>query len=111
MTATEIQAPAALAPYLTDFERYSRERPGAEPAFVQALRRAGLERFAALGFPTTRQEDWRLTSVAPIVQGTFHRSLGDPNGIAPEQIAPYDFPAAARLVFVDGRFSSRLSAS
>jgi Fe-S cluster assembly protein SufD len=110
MPATETQAPAALAPYLADFEQYRHER-SAEPAFVQALRRAGLERFAALGFPTTRQEEWRLTNVAPIVQGTFHRSQGDPNGIAPEQIAPYDFPAAARLVFVDGRFSSRLSSS
>jgi Fe-S cluster assembly protein SufD len=110
MPVTEIQAPAALAPYLADFEIYNRERLD-EPAFVQALRRAGLERFVALGFPTTRQEEWRLTSVASIAQGTFHRSQGDPNAVAPEQIAPYDFPAAARLVFVDGRFSSRLSSS
>lgn len=111
MTATEIQAPAALAPYLADFERFSQDRAGSEPAFVQALRRAGLERFAALGFPNHQQEEWRLTNVAPIAQGTFHRSQGDPSGVAPEQIAPYDFPAAARLVFVDGRFSSRLSSS
>lgn len=110
MPVTETQAPAALAPYLADFERYSQDR-GAQPAFVQALRRAGLERFSALGFPTTRQEEWRLTNVAPIAQGTFHRSQGDPNGIALEQIAPYDFPAAARLVFVDGRFSTRLSSA
>ncbi len=111
MTATQIQAPVTVAPYLADFERYNRERSGAEPAFVQALRRAGLERFATLGFPNTQQEEWRLTNVAPIAQGTFHRSQGDPNAVAPEQIAPYDFPAAARLVFVDGRFSSRLSSS
>src|SRR6202163_2121384 len=110
MTATEIQAPASLAPYLADFEIYNRERLD-EPAFVRALRRAGLERFATLGFPTTRQEEWRLTNVAPIAHGTFHRSQGDPNAIAPEQIAPYDFPAAARLVFVDGHFSSRLSST
>ncbi|HEX3553258.1 MAG TPA: Fe-S cluster assembly protein SufD [Thermoanaerobaculia bacterium] len=112
MPATEIQnAAAALAPYFADFERFQRERhPAAtEPAFVQALRRAGLERFSALGFPDTRQEEWRLTNVAPIVQGSFHRAVGDPNAVGPEQIAAYDFPAAARLVFVDGRFSTRLS--
>lgn len=114
MPMTETQAAATVAPYLADFERHSRERldqAGSEPAFVQALRRAGLERFAALGFPTTQQEEWRLTNVAPIAQGTFQRSQGDPNGVAPEQIAAYDFPAAARLVFVDGRFSSRLSSA
>ncbi|HEX4964183.1 MAG TPA: Fe-S cluster assembly protein SufD [Thermoanaerobaculia bacterium] len=111
MPATEIQIQASLAPYVADFERRQRERPTSEPAFVQALRRAGLDRFSSLGFPTTRQEEWRLTNVASIAQGTFHRAQGDPNAVAPEQIAPYDFPAAARLVFVDGRYSSRLSAA
>jgi len=110
MPATEIQnASAALAPYIADFERFQQGRPAGEPAFVQALRRAGLDRFSALGFPNTRQEEWRLTNVAPIAQGTFHRAQGDPNAVGPEQIAAYDFPAAARLVFVDGRYSARLS--
>jgi Fe-S cluster assembly protein SufD len=110
MPATEIQnASAVLAPYFADFERFQRELPAGEPAFVRALRQAAMERFAALGFPTLRQEEWRLTNVAPIAQGTFRRAQGDPDALEPEQIAPYDFAAAARLVFVDGRYSPRLS--
>ncbi len=113
MPATEIQNVSGLAPniapYLADFDRFQRELPAAEPAFVHTLRLRGLERFTALGFPNNKQEEWRLTNVAPIAQGTFHRAGSDPNAIDPEQIAPFDFPAAARLVFVDGRFSNRLS--
>src|SRR4051794_5784579 len=109
MPATEIQnvpgITSNLAPYLADFERFQRELPPAdtEPAFVQSLRRRGLERFMALGFPSNKQEEWRLTNVAPIAHGTFHRAGSDPNAVEPEQIAAFDFPAAARLVFVDGR--------
>ena len=33
-------------------------------------------RFAAVGFPTTRQEDWRFTNVAPIADATFALAQG-----------------------------------
>ena len=110
MPATEIQerAAAGVDRYLAEFERFRRERAG-EPAGLQALRRAAIERFADLGFPTLRQEEWRLTNVAPIVQGTFHWPQGAPDAVAPGLMAPHVFDAAARLVFVDGRFSPRLS--
>ena len=111
MPATEIRENAAtgVSGYLAEFERFQRELPAGEPAAVRALRRMAIERFAALGFPTPRQEQWRQINVAPIAQGTFHRPESDPEAVDPEQIAPFDFAAAARLVFVDGRLSTRLS--
>jgi Fe-S cluster assembly protein SufD len=112
MPETEIQqqAVAGVDRYLAEFERFRRERAD-EPAGLLALRRAAIERFADLGFPTLRQEEWRLTNVAPIVQGTFHWPQGDPDAVAPGLIAPNVFDAAARLVFVDGRFAPRLSST
>lgn len=100
------------APWLAEHERFLRELPAGEPAAVQALRRLGIERFAALGFPTLRQEDWRFTNVAPIVRGTFVRPETDPDAADPARLAVLDFgdlATAARLVFVDGRFSAKLS--
>jgi Fe-S cluster assembly protein SufD len=41
------------------------------PASIEALRRDARERFAALGFPTPRDEAWRYTSVAPILKTRF----------------------------------------
>jgi Fe-S cluster assembly protein SufD len=110
---TEIQAKAisGVAGFVAEHERFQRELPAGEPASIKALRRLAIERFAALGFPTLRQEEWRQTNVAPIVQGTFQRPESDPDAVSPERIAPFDFLADARLVFVDGRFSARLSSA
>jgi Fe-S cluster assembly protein SufD len=37
----------------------------------QALREAAFRRFSELGFPTTHDEDWRFTNVAPIARKDF----------------------------------------
>jgi Fe-S cluster assembly protein SufD len=42
-------------------------QPAAEP-WVRALREAAFQRFSELGFPTTHEEEWRFTNVAPIAR-------------------------------------------
>jgi Fe-S cluster assembly protein SufD len=42
----------------------------------RALRQAGFERFAELGFPTTHDEEWRFTNVAPIARTQFRMMPG-----------------------------------
>jgi Fe-S cluster assembly protein SufD len=39
-----------------------------EQTWVQALRDSALQRFRELGFPTTHEEEWRFTNVAPIAK-------------------------------------------
>jgi Fe-S cluster assembly protein SufD len=97
------------APWLAEHERFLRTLPADEPAAVKALRRLGIERFASLGFPTLRQEDWRFTNLAPVARGTFVRPETDPEVADPARLAVLDFETSARLVFVDGRFSAQLS--
>lgn len=99
----------ATSPYLVDFDRFLRELSGGEPAWVKGLRRMSIDRFAALGFPTPDQEDWRSTPLGPLVRQTFERAAGDPDAVDPALLAPHIFEAAARLVFVNGRFSARHS--
>jgi Fe-S cluster assembly protein SufD len=104
---------AAAAPYLADWEVFRRDLPGGEPASLAALRRAAIQRFAVLGFPTTRQEEWRFTNLAPLARASFGRTrqpqLAAAPCIDPAQLAPWIFDAAARLVFVDGSFAPELS--
>ncbi len=113
MTTTEIplevREQESVALWQAGFERFQRELPAGEPAAVRALRRLGIERFAALGFPTLKQEAWRLFNVAPIARRTYELSTGDGDRITSVELAPFLFDTAARLVFVDGRFSARLS--
>jgi len=67
----------------------------------------GGARFAELGFPTTRDEDWRFTSVVPIAELEFTAATGDAAANLEDSIfSEIDGP---QLVFVNGYFSSELS--
>ena len=52
--------------------------------WLRHLRRAAFERFAALGFPTTHNEDWKYTNVTPFTKIPFERSRRP----APRLLAP-----------------------
>jgi Fe-S cluster assembly protein SufD len=82
---------------------------GAEPSFARGLRRAAIGRFAELGYPTPRQEAWRLTNVAPIAATTFARPAALPTTVTAAAIQPFVYDGCARLVFVDGLFAPHLS--
>jgi Fe-S cluster assembly protein SufD len=71
---------------------------GAEPEFVTRERAAGADAFRRLRLPTTREEDWKYTSLSGLAQLALHRPLPAHGDVAVE------LPAAPRLVFVDGRF-------
>ncbi len=99
----------SLDAYQADFERVQAAIPAA-PAALKTLRQNAMGRFSRLGFPTTRMEDWRFTSVEPIARRPF--ALGGPADVTSDQIAPFLFPelSASRLVFVNGRYAPALSA-
>jgi Fe-S cluster assembly protein SufD len=74
------------------------------PGWLVERRLAARDRFAALGLPTTRLEDWKYTSLATVVPVRFER--------APASAPPALGKATGlRLVFVDGRLDPRLSSS
>jgi Fe-S cluster assembly protein SufD len=79
------------------------------PAWLAALRARGAERFAATGYPTTKDEDWRFTPVAPIARAAFAPSA--PATVTEAALAPFIFGQASwpRLVFVNGRYEASLS--
>lgn len=97
-------------PYLEKFERF--ERSARHPAWVLPVRKAGLARFAELGFPTVQHEDWRYTNVAPLVKLPFRPFYeASPNGAASEVLSRAAFGGLTgnRLVFVNGHYSGELS--
>ena len=73
-----------------------------------ALRRAALDRFVTLGFPTTKLESWRGTDIAPIARTAF-----EPAPPAAWSRAELDSQIGTaygpRFVFVNGRFAPQLS--
>jgi Fe-S cluster assembly protein SufD len=88
----------------------ARKRQRDEPARLAKTRDDALSRFLELGFPTTRHEEWRFTSVAPIASQSF--ALAAPAVDAgPVDVTPFRFRGvcAAELVFVNGHFAPALS--
>jgi len=75
-------------------------QPKADP-WLQHLRDAGFRRFAELGFPSTHNEEWRFTSVAPIARAAVQ--------VGPASAQPGSFrvllaeaePHLARLASID----------
>ncbi len=80
---------------------------------LAAFRRAQMAAFHAAGLPTTRQEDWRYTSLAEVSAGAFEQP--DPPQLADPELArlvdglDLGLGDAGRLVFVDGFFASQWS--
>src|SRR5215470_2294028 len=59
--------------YRAEFEAFAAGRPPGEPEWLQRMRREAIGRFEERGFPTTSDEDWRFTNVAPIARAAFRR--------------------------------------
>ena len=88
----------------------TRDRSSSESADLGRAREEALSRFLELGFPTTRDEEWRFTSVAPIAGRAFAPALSSPNA-GHRASAPMRLPGVfgAELVFVNGRYAAALS--
>ena len=95
--------------YLEAFKASTAAAPA--PGWLEALRRAGIERFAREGFPGSKDEEWRFTPVAPIARTAFAPAVPAAHAPSRSALEPFLFghPEWATLVFVNGRFSADLS--
>jgi Fe-S cluster assembly protein SufD len=103
---------AAQDLYLDRFDRFLAGRADSDPAWLTTIRRTAAERFAAMGFPGPRDEEWRFFNVSPIVETPFREVPAERSAVTKAQIAPFLVKqlACSLLVFVNGRFERRLSA-
>ncbi|KAA0214839.1 Fe-S cluster assembly protein SufD [bacterium] len=93
-------------------DAYEASRGSAGPTWLHVLRAEGLEAYRSLGLPTIRHEEWRYTSLAPLLKQAWR--VPDPScgahlrlvDIEPLLAAGMDSP---RLVFINGRLCTRLS--
>jgi len=104
-----VEMKEAAAPYVQAFEEWSGNGVSGDPSWLQERRLRGITRFAELGFPTTRQEEWRFTDVKAIARTEFTRA---------EDVPVYQWDhlllGGERFhyaVFVNGRFAEALSST
>jgi Fe-S cluster assembly protein SufD len=98
--------------FLSAFPAFEERANRTAPVWLRHLRRAAIERFEATGLPTTRDEDWRYTSLAPLEAAPWRLGLdAPPDGVTSDLVATLAVgaPSWSRLVFVNGRHVSALS--
>jgi Fe-S cluster assembly protein SufD len=98
--------------YLANFAQFDREVANNGQAWTQPLRQAAMARFAELGFPTTHDEEWKYTNVAPIARIAFRPAQRTASAAAAEALAAVAMPTlvCAQLVFINGHYVPELSA-
>ncbi len=99
--------------YAIEFEAFQQARRSGEPAWLADRRLHAMQRFQSVGFPTTRDEDWRFTSLAAIAQEAFALGAASPlaSGSIPLDVTSLRIPVplSAELVFVNGHYTPALS--
>jgi len=99
--------------YLQEFGARSGTATADGPEWLEPVRRAAIDRFAASGFPTARDEEWRFTPLAPIAHSTWRQAAGASHAVTRQDLTPFIFGHSewTTLVFVDGAYSEALSST
>ena len=94
--------------YLSFFDA----RRARDAAWIEPLRRRAADRFAEVGFPTTRVEAWKYTDVSPLLKHEFEPSTSAGcERVDFKALEALQVPEAsgATLVFIDGHLCKDLS--
>lgn len=94
-------------PFLDALVSGGRALPASPASWLNQRRASALERANALNVPTTRDEDWRFTDLAPLNRLPVQAAVGAATMV---DVTPFVLPEAAlRLTFVDGVYVPALS--
>ena len=109
MSEITAPAPTSAGSYLAGLLAGQSQQASSPLAWLNALRRAAVERVGVLALPTTRDEEWRFTEISPLTRMSF----GPAQSVTPLEVGDvtqfFIEEAATRLVFIDGIYTPQLS--
>ena len=98
--------------YLASFAGFEERLNGESSSPLHKVRRSAIDFFAESGFPSSRDEEWKHTNLAPLTRIKFHPLFdGDPATLSAADIAAFTFAGleCTQLVFLNGLFAPHLS--
>ncbi len=101
----------ATVAYVEAHGRFAANGAAGAPQWLKQRRDQAISRFAEVGFPSTRQEEWRFTDVKALWRTSFTLAgAADPGGLE-QQVASHLLGAPEQhvAVFVNGHFAPSLS--
>ncbi|MFQ5824717.1 MAG: SufD family Fe-S cluster assembly protein, partial [bacterium] len=96
--------------YVANFELFENSLNGSRKIPFHEIRKEAISKFSDMGFPTSRNEDWKYTNIAPILAHKFKLET-EPIKLAKNVVNDFIFEGLEEtlLVFVNGQFSKELS--
>ncbi len=96
--------------YVSHFQAFENSLNGSSKAPFHQIRRSAIAKFADLGFPGRRDEEWKYTNLSALLKHKFPVAAR-PASLPAETVRQFVFKGLAEnlLVFVNGRYSKALS--
>jgi len=105
--ATMPDTPTTDDRFAETFAAVASDVAGRESDRMAELRAAAHGRFAELGYPTKKMEEWRFTDIKPLADTTFRAPTV--HTVERSTIERYLYEDCTQLVLVNGRYSPELS--
>ena len=96
--------------YLKSYELFENSLNGDRVSSISGLRKAAFGKFSDLDFPTTKDEEWKYTSIAPLLEHNFIPSL-QKKSLTKEQVKNFLFEDLDSnvVIVVNGFYSDELT--
>lgn len=104
MTNTDLKAQL-----ISDFKTAEGRMNGEAKSAVHQVRQQALERFEALGFPTTRHEEWKYSNVKNLINQAFDFNAKTDFTAADLELMPIPNLEGNILYFINGVYNAELS--
>ena len=102
---------SAAAYYIERCQALADDLPGRNLLWLEAIRQQAAQGFAAGGFPSLREEEWKYTNVTALEKKLFQPQAASVAGtVDPANLEKHKLADTWTLVLVDGRFDPGLSA-
>ncbi|NUM81740.1 Fe-S cluster assembly protein SufD [bacterium] len=98
--------------YRSRYDAFQKSLNGHVAAPAREIHKLGLAHFNEYDFPTTKHEDWKYTSVEPILQHQFEPELVYPKDKLSQKTfssLPLNDLSTHRIVWINGHFSPEFS--
>ena len=94
----------------TEYLKEQLEQSAEKKDGLSAFRKQALQAFGRTGIPTVRNEEWKYTRISGLFNTAYQLTV--PAAVTPADIDPVRLPGhetANEIVFINGRFSEKLS--
>jgi len=94
---------------VSEFKDFEATANGSAASALFSMRRKAIDVFNTLGFPTTKNEEWKYTNLEKFVNGDGGQQAPAPQTITDPTYTIPGIENAHQLVFVDGKYDENLS--